>query len=212
MVSQNRSLKMLALACLTVVPGAFVLAQASTGGQDEPELPPGWSMQDMQACMEAGTPGDHHAKLMKLEGTWTGTSEMWMAPDMPSSVTQTKWTAESVLDGRYLSMQVEGEIPRMGPFSGRGLAGYDNVSGEFVADWVDSMSTGIMRGTGEMSGDGKTLTWEYTYNCPINKKPATMREVMKLKSPSAMTVEMHCSDPKSGKEYKCMQVELTKGS
>ena len=27
-----------------------------------------------------------------------------------------------------------------------------------------------MNGTGELSDDGKTMTWKYTFNCPITKK------------------------------------------
>jgi hypothetical protein len=159
---------------------------------------------------EAGTPGEMQQKLMKTVGVWTGTNEMRMAPGMDPVATETTWRMTSFLDGRYVKCEVEGEMPGMGPFHGFGIAGYDNVAQQFVGDWVDSMSTGIMRGTGELSADGKTLTWTYEYTCPVNKAPAAFREVQKLTSDTAMTVEMFCTDPKSGDEYKCMSVELTK--
>jgi hypothetical protein len=91
-----------------------------------------------------------------------------------------------------------------------GIAGYDNTTRQYISDWVDNHGTGIMRGTGLVSDDGKTMTWTYTYTCPINKKPTTMREVVKHPTDTTMTVEMFANDPKSGKEYKCMQMELKK--
>ena len=76
--------------------------------------------------------------------------------------------------------------------------------------WVDSMGSGIMNGTGELSADGKTETWSFTYNCPVTKKPTVMREILHHTSPTTMTVEFHMVDPKSGKEYKGMEHTLTK--
>lgn len=51
--------------------------------QPEMQLPPGWTPQDMQAMMEAGTPGTQHKTLQKSVGTWVGTQTMWMVPDAP---------------------------------------------------------------------------------------------------------------------------------
>ena len=35
----------------------------------------------------------------------------------------------------------------------------------------------MMQGTGELSSDGKTLTWNYTGTCPIQKKPIVVRQI-----------------------------------
>jgi hypothetical protein len=58
-----------------------------------------------------------------------------------------------------------------------------------------------MHGEGKMSADGKTLTINYTYNCPITKKKGVFREVLRFDSSNKMHVEMFMKDPKSGKEY-----------
>jgi hypothetical protein len=196
--------------------GAFALAPAlalpQEAKQDDKKLPPGMSEADMKACAEAGTPGPNHAKLLKTAGTWTGNEQMWMGPGSEPSTSPTTWTVSDLMGGRYLKTEVTGDMPGMGPYAGSGVSGFDNVSKQFFATWVDNMSTGIMIGTGELSSDGKTLTWKYTYNCPITKKPAVMREVQKLTSETSMSVEFYCNDPKSGQEYKCMQVELKKSS
>jgi hypothetical protein len=116
----------------------------------------------------------------------------------------------NIMDGRYTKVEWEGDMPGMGPYNGFGIYGFDNVSQEFVAIWIDNHSTGIMKGTGKLAADGKTLTWTYKHNCPITKKETTMRDVETVTGPNKKRLEMFGTDPKSGKEYKMMSVELTK--
>ena len=189
--------------------GAIALAQESKPA--DKKAPQGPSDAEMKACIEAATPGPMHEKLAKSAGIWTGNEQMWMAPGAEPSTSPTTWTIASVLGGRFLKTDVSGDMPGMGPYSGTGVSGFDNVSQQFVANWIDNMNTGIMQGTGELSADGKTLTWNYTFNCPMTKKPDKMREVQKFTTDSSMSVEFYCNDPKSGQEYKCMQVDLKRG-
>jgi len=72
------------------------------------------------------------------------------------------------------------------------------------------MRSGIMNGTGELSTDGKVLTWKYNYNCPITKKPTVMREVQTHTGPDTFTLEMFGVEPHSGKEFKCMEIAFTR--
>lgn len=204
-------------ACMLIaaVAGSMALAQPADtshkpAGQPEMKLPPGWTAEDMQACMMAGMPGKEHQTLMSYAGTWKGECKMWMGPGMDPITTTQTWTMTPFMDGRFLKNDVTGDIPGMGPFVGMGLTGFDNVSKKFVGTWVDSMGSGIMNGTGELSADGKTETWSFTYNCPVTKKPTVMREILHHTSPTTMTVEFHMVDPKSGKEYKGMEHTLTK--
>ena len=67
-----------------------------------------------------------------------------------------------------------------------------------------------MTGTGTLSADGKTMTWNYNYHCPITKKPAVMRQVETNTGPNAKTLEMFGNDPKSGKEFKMMSMEMAR--
>jgi hypothetical protein len=202
---------------VVVVAGTFAVAQQAekpaTPPVGEMKLPPGWTPEDMQACMRAGTPGEMHDFLKKQAGTWTGKTHMWMGPDATEpAVSDCTSTITVLMDGRFTQCELKGEMPGMGPYTGLGITGYDNVSQRFVGNWIDNHGSGIMNGVGELSGDGKVLTWTYTYNCPINKKPAIMRQVETYTSESAMTLESFCTDPKSGKEYKCMKIEFTRKS
>jgi hypothetical protein len=216
MSMQSRTLvhACLAAACLTGV--AVALAQPQ-GGKDgkaaqPPMLPPGWTEADMMACVEAGTPGPKHQHLGTSAGVWTGTNTMWMAPGTEPMKTDVTSTVKMIMDGRYQQVSFEGDMPGMGPFSGMGLNGYDNVSQKFQSVWIDNHGTGMMVGTGELSADGKTMTWTYAATCPITKKPTTMREIDKITGKDTMTMEMHGTDPKSGKEYKMMEIALKRKS
>lgn len=191
--------------------GSFVTAQDQKPGGQEMPLPAGWTMEDMQACMMAGTPGEMHAHLTKLAGVWHGKSRMWMGPDaaepMQSECVQ---TITALMDGRYIQCVVEGEMPGMGMYHGMGFTGFDNVSQKFVGTWIDNHSTGILFGAGELSSDGKVSNWLFNYNCPITKKPTTMRQVETYTGADTMKLEMFNIEPKSGKEYKCMEIEFTR--
>jgi hypothetical protein len=180
--------------------------------KDKPEmkLPPGWTEADMQACAMAGTPGEQHKAMVKEAGVWMGKNSMWMPGSTEVMKAESTTTVTPMLDGRFIKVEVEGEMPGMGPFKGFGINGFDNVSGKYVSTWIDSMGTGMMNGTGELSKDGKTMTWTYTANCPITKKPVAYRQVEKQTGADTKTLEMFGPDPKSGKEFKMMSVELTR--
>ena len=174
------------------------------------KLPPGWTPADLERMMAAGTIGDMQKFLAAGKGEWSGKSTMWMFPGSEALVSDNTTSVTTLMDGRYTRVEVKGEIPGMGPFHGIGVYGYDNVSKKFVSSWIDNHSTGIMQGTGELSKDKKVLTWDYNCSCPLTEKPMKMREVETFVSENSRRMEMWGTDPKSGKEYKMMQIEMTK--
>ena len=208
------------IAGVTAIAASLALAQdakdkkpATPPAAGQPELPPGVNPEDIQACIAAGTPGKMHEQLAKSVGTWEGKSQMWMGPTATEPARgECSQTIKVVLDGRYIQGEMTGELPGMGPFKGLGITGFDNVSQKFVGSWIDNHSTGIMQGVGELSKDGKTLTWSFTYNCPITKKPAVVRQVETYPDDKTQIFEMFTTDPRSGKEYKCMRIDFAKKS
>lgn len=186
------------------------------GGSAQPEgempfpLPEGWTMADMQKCMIAGTPGERHAEMMELVGAWDGKGQMWMGPGMEPVDMSCVMEVEGIMDGRYIRFDFDGEMPGMGTFRGSGWTGYDNVAGQYQSTWIDNMSSGIMFGTGERSADGKTMTWDHRYTCPMREKQVSMRQVDTHLDADTWMQEMYGTDPKSGVEYKMMKFTYTR--
>lgn len=185
-------------------------AQPAGDASAQPQLPPGWTEADMKACMDACTPGPMHAYLAKGAGIWAGKTTMWMAPNTEPIKSECTSTVTTMMDGKYVKCEMAGEMPGMGPFNGFGISGFDNVSQKFQSTWIDNMGTGIMFGTGELSGDQKTMTWKFNYFCPIAKKQVTMRQIEKRIGDNSMTMEMYGPDPKTGVEYKLMEITLNR--
>lgn len=206
-----RRISVSAVVCITALAALAGCAHdhnSAPAAEQQMQLPPGWTEADMQACMAAGAPGAMQEWLASGAGTWRGKSQMWMAPGTEPMVSEVTNTIKPIMDGRYVKCTYEGDMPGMGPFTGHGITGYDNVSGKFVSSWIDNHSTGIMQGTGSLSADKRVLTMNYSYNCPINKRPTVMREITTHNGPNSTTLEMYATDPKSGKEYKMMQVDF----
>ena len=182
------------------------------GDMPQMKLPPGWTQADMQACMAAATPGPMQQKLARGVGHWTGKCTQWMAPDTEPTTSECTATISSMMDGRYTKVEFAGEMPGMGPFHGLGFYGYDNVAQKPVAAWMDNCATGIANGDGQLSDNGDTLTWTYHMMCPIQKKMTSMREVEHYKSDNSLTLDMYGIEPKSGKEFHMMHIEMTRAS
>jgi hypothetical protein len=230
MKTVHGSLNLLAIAAVSVLVGCATTHdevaggnQASTahtstagtqtkGTAEMPQLPPGWTQADMQACMAAATPGKQQQMLAREAGKWTGTTTMWMAPDTQPLTSPVSSTVSTIMDGRFTKCEFSGDMPGMGPFQGLGFSGYDNAGQKYVSSWLDNQGTGIMFGEGTMSADGSTLTWNYHMTCPITKKATTVREVEHFSGDNKLTLDMYGDDPHTGKEFHSMHIELTRQS
>jgi hypothetical protein len=213
-MSCKKLLSLMIVMGMMIAIGSVAIADPSkdpkAAGQPEMKLPPGWTAEDMQACIAAGTPGKMHEHLAKNVGVWLGKTTMWMAPDTQPITSECTATYSPFMDGRFIKCEIAGDMPGMGPFNGFGVYGFDNISQKFQATWVDNCSTGIMNGKGDLSSDGRVLTWVFNHHCPITKKPVTMREIETITGPNSKTLEMWGTDPKSGKEYKVMEIAFTR--
>ncbi len=158
----------------------------------------------------AAMPGKMHEILAKDAGTWKGKCSMWLAPDTEPMISDCTSTITPIMGGRFTKVETSGEMPGMGPFSGLGINGYDNVLQKFVSTWIDGSNSGMMNGEGELSADGKTMTWKYTMSCPITKKPTVLRQVETNVDANTKKIEMFGDDPKTGKEFKMMSMEYTR--
>jgi hypothetical protein len=168
------------------------------------------SMEEMMAAwMAAATPGPNHEHLAKGVGVWDGKVKTWTDPSQPPSESTCVTTIESMLDGRFTSAKVKGEM-KFGehsmPFEGFGLYGFNNTTQKFESIWADNLGTLIMSSTGELSADKKTMTWTGSFIDPATKQKMTMREVDTTIDDNTARIEFYSAGP-DGNEIKMMQID-----
>jgi len=163
----------------------------------------------MKTMMEAGTPGKEQAMLTKSNGTWKAETTMWMSPDAPPMKSNGVVVNKMILGGRYQQMAFKGDM--MGaPFEGLGTTGYDNARKVWTSSWVDNMSTGIMNMDGTWDEATKSITTTGKMLCPGNGKMCEMKEVLKMVDDNTQVMEMYGPDMKTGKQFKNMEIKLTR--
>ena len=192
---------------LTVAAGTAVLVSASfLLIQSEPQ-DAGFEMDEV--TMKRMAPGPMHEYLAPLEGDWSMTVKIRMAPEAPWEESEAEAKREWVLDGRFMMETVEGDFGGM-PFEGIGFTGYDNVRQEFVSTWMDNMMTGVMMSSGQASKDGKTITFEGHASCAMTgEKDQWSKSVIRFKGEDSHVFEMYSKGP-DGKEYKSMEIVCEK--
>ena len=141
----------------------------------------------MKAMMDYGTLGKMHEMMASWNGTWANETTMW---DYDGAAPK-KSAATSVNTMRTL--------------------GYDNASKQFVNTWIDSWSSGIMTMTGPWNESAKNITLNGTMPdiCRPGKE-CSFRQIITIVDGNTQMMEMHGPDPKTGKEYKMMEIKSTR--
>lgn len=161
----------------------------------------------MKAMMEAATPGPAQKAMQGMVGTWDAVVKSYMDPAKPTETKATS-TYTSLLDGRYIQENMEGDFMGM-PYHGMGIFGYDNVMKKYVGTWMDNMSTGIMMSWGESKDGGKTIDYIGKGSDPVTGKEQTFRSVLHQISADQSHFEMYGPGP-DGKEMKMMEITYTR--
>lgn len=168
---------------------------AWAGPEDEYEI-----TQEMQAFVEAGTPGKHHKYLNALVGAWDGEFNIWMEPGQDPMISRGTVTREWILGGRYLQETVEATSD-WGTFSGLGFYGYNNVDQQYETVWMDSMSTGIYSETGEYDALKMLLKTRGTSRDPVSGRVINTSGTLDLSDPDKHVSVGYMSGP-DGKPFK----------
>ena len=164
----------------------------------------------MQNMMAYGTPGPMHQMMASWNGTWSGETTMWDHDGATPQKSTGTAVNTMIMDGKYQSGKHTGNMMGM-PFEGWSITGYDNATKQFVSSWIDTWSTGIMNMTGTYDSSSKTLNM--TGKVPDIHRPGkecTIREVFKIIDDNTQVMEMYGPDWKTGKEYKMMEIKMTR--
>ncbi len=178
-----------------VLSGGEPAALAQPPQQHEPQIPP-----EMQACIDAGTPGEAHRRLDVLVGQWNAEYTIWMAPDQPPMISRGTVTRDWVLGGRFVRESVEATSD-WGTFNGTGYLGYSNIDGVYQNVWLDSMSTGVYLETATLNPQTGIFSSFATHRDPATGKLAVMRGEYNISNPNRQTYVGYLTGP-DGKEFK----------
>lgn len=167
------------------------------------------SATEMKAWTDYSTPGESHKGMAKADGEWTGENTMWMKMGADPMKSTSTMTNKMILGGRYQMSTMKGNFMGM-PFEGMAVTAYDNYKKKYVSTWIDNMGTGIMQMEG--TWDPATNSFNYVGKMvnPANGRECTMREVFKIVDDNTHTMEMYGPDSQTGKEYKTMEIKLTR--
>jgi hypothetical protein len=158
--------------------------------------------------MKAATPGPEHQKLAKMAGKWKLQVTSWMAPGAPPQKSEASAEFKPVLGGRYLQQEVKGNMMDQ-PFEGMGIEGFDNVTKERFATWVDNMSTGAMTVRGKCAADAKKCTLKGKVPDAVAGKEVPVSETVTMTDDDHFTFEMHGQGP-GGKMFKMLEIAYSR--
>jgi len=163
----------------------------------------------MNAMMAAGALGEEHKMLAKSNGKWTAEMTYWDGIDRPANKMTGTQVTKSILDGHFQQSTFSGDFMGM-PFNGISTVGYDNTTKEIVSTWIENMSTSMMVMRGKWDAATKTINLTGKQKNPVNGLECTMRQVYKIVDDNNEMMEMYGPDPKTGKEFKMMEIKYTR--
>jgi hypothetical protein len=201
----------LGLALLAAPVGAQTDAQkrpaAPAAAQGQPQMTPE-EKAEMEAYAKAGTPGPQHKLLAAMAGEYEIKVKSWHAAGSPPQEDRGTARRTMILEGRVLSEEISSTM--MGqPYAGRGLTGYNNVTGKYWSTWNDNMSTGIVVTEGTCDNQMQNCAFTGSWVDPVKKTPIRSRMTTRWTSPTTETFEMYAPG-KDGKEMKMMEITYTK--
>ena len=192
-----------------------ILFTGSVAYSAENQTQPPQMTPEMQAMMakwkEASTPAEGHKVLEPLIGTWDATTKWWKDANGQPEESKGTSNAEWILGGRFIQQKYSGTS--MGqPFDGIGVTGYDNLAKKYQTSWIDNMGTGMMTGSGTYDAASKSITDAGSFSCPMTGGERTYRSVLKFIDDKSYSYEMYMNDPKTGQEFRGMEIIYTKKS
>lgn len=160
-----------------------------------------------EAMVAAGTPGEHHQHLATLAGDYTYKAKAWMEPGAEPQEWEGERSAKMIMGGRYLHETMTGDFMGM-PFEGMALYAYDNLADEYIATWVDNMSTSVLEARGTCSETGWTFTG--THMLPGLNTESPFKEVLRKVDDKTFVFEWHEAMPGQKEMTKMMEITYTK--
>lgn len=152
--------------------------------------------------------GSPHHFLRQLVGGWTGTTKLWMEPEVLTDESPVVGSVQLILDGRFALYLYQGSVegePQHGMFT----FGYNTLTDQYEASWVDSFhnNTAIMFCVGTPAENGFSVLGSYPD--PTGGPDWGWRTVVELLDHDHLLISAYNISPEGG-EAKAMESHLTR--
>ena len=180
--------------CCIALTAFFTVAKAQT-----PE--------EMKKWMDYMTPSDVHKMIAQSDGKWNEEIQMWMDPNAPAQSMTASCVNTMILGGRYQESIHMGSFNGM-PFEGHSTTGWDNARKIMFATWIDNMGTGLTYMEGTWNEASKTVDMKGKMTDAMTGNITDIRETLHFVDDNTQIMTQY--GMKDGKEYKTMEIKLTR--
>jgi len=159
------------------------------------------------------SPGEFHKMLARSNGTWTGAGTMRFSADSdPVSSGASTLVNKMAMDGLYQVSEVKGSpAPGMGaPWTGLRITGYDNARKVFTRAMIGDGATNGVVMEGLWDEATRSITMPFKQIDRSTGKEHSLKEVYKIIDEDTEVLEIYGTDPKTGKEFKMLNVTWTR--
>lgn len=155
---------------------------------------------------------NHVNVLGQLAGDWYYTAAIWAVPGAEPRWTTGTVTNKMVLENRFLSSAVGGFLDLGGQqvlLTGQGFLGYDNAKKSFTSFWIDTMTTGMMIGSGRYDKKDNAIKETGQFTNPLTGREEKFRSELQFTDAENYKRTIFVVG-KSGKESKLMEFDYSK--
>jgi hypothetical protein len=154
---------------------------------------------------ESGSPHHYFAQLV---GGWTGTTKLWVEPDVLTDESPVQGSVQLILGGRFALYLYQGSVegePQHGMF----MFGYNTALDRYESSWVDSWhnNTAIMFCVGNPIENGFSVLGSYPD--PTGGPDWDWRTVVQLLDDDHLLITAYNIHPE-GDEAKATETRLTR--
>lgn len=168
----------------------------------------------VKKMMDSGKPSEaNHIKILaQLSGDWSYKAAIWAVPGAEPEWSTGTITNRMTMDSRFLSSAVLGSLYIGGQqvlVKGQGFLGYDNAKKSFTSVWLDTMTTGMMIGSGKYDKKDNAIRETGQFTNPLTGGEEKFRSELQFTDADDYKRTIFAIN-KAGKESKLMEFDYSK--